>query len=73
MSERYNEAIRWLENEGKGETIGTAARTYSITKEAQIQTLRSKIRRQKKVQARTTLVKIGLPTLLTKEERLTII
>jgi len=49
LSERYNEAIRWLKNEGKGETIGTVVRVYSITEEAQIQTLRSKIRRQKKV------------------------
>ena len=73
LSERFNEAIRWLENEGKGETIGTTTRTYSITEHLQIQALRTKIRRQKKVQARTTLVEIGPPTLLTEEERLTII
>ena len=49
LANRFNEAIRWLENEGKGESVATAARIYSITKETQIYSLRRKIRRRQKV------------------------
>ena len=73
LADRFNEAIRWLEDEGKGESVATAARVCSITEEIQIQSLRKKIRRRKKVQSRTTPVKQGAPPLLTEEERLAIV
>jgi len=31
LKDRFNEAIRWLENEGKGESIRVAAYACSIT------------------------------------------
>ena len=73
LSNRFDEAIEWLENGGKGESIATAACACSITKHLQIQALRTKIRRRKKAQARSTPVKQGTPPLLTKEERLTVV
>ena len=68
LADRFNEAIRWLKNEGKGESVATAARVYSITEEIQTQSLQKKIRRRQKVQSRTTLAKQGTPPLFTKEE-----
>ena len=73
LSNRFDEAIEWLENGGKGESIATAARTCGITEHLQIQALCTKIRRRKKAQARSTPVKQGAPPLLTKEERLTVV
>ena len=49
LKDRFNEAIRWLENEGKGESIRVAARACGITEHLQIQALCTKIRRRKKV------------------------
>jgi len=73
LIDRFNEAIEWLENGGKGESIATAARTCGITEHLQIQALCTKIRRRKKAQARSTPVKQGTPPLLTKEERLIVV